>query len=266
MPRKSRQISPFNYYHIVARGNNKQDLFFDQMDFNKFMKELINTKEKYNYCLYAYVLMPNHIHICIKDNEKNISKVMHSLLVSYAEYYNKKYERTGYVFQDRFYSEPITSDNHLKNVVRYIHLNPEKAGIQKYNQYKWSSYNEYLIKDKKIVDKKEILNIFSEEENSLILFNKFHNEKENINILKELVKYEAKSKLEDKELYEILLSIYSNEEVQNLTRLNKVSLKPYLKEIFEIIGTNNAQISRVTGVNLQLIRSIKKELKYIENR
>ena len=145
MPRKSRKKGPLNYYHIIIRGNNKQDIFFDEMDRKKFIEELEKTKEKYNYCLYAYVLMPNHVHLCIKDNKSAISKIMHSLLVRYVEYFNKKYERIGYLFQDRFKSVPIENYEYLKYVIRYIHLNPEKAGIIEHRQYRWSSYSEYLL-------------------------------------------------------------------------------------------------------------------------
>lgn len=261
MPRGSRKTSPFNYYHIIARGNNKQDIFFDEMDRKKFMKELIKVKEKYSYSLYAYVLMPNHIHLCIKDNKQALSKIMHSLLVSYAEYFNKKYERIGYLFQDRFLSEPIENEIYLKNVIRYIHFNPEKAGIQKYNQYRWSSYLKYLSMKEENVDKDEILKMFSENSNKILQFKKFHEEKMSKETAKDLVRYEIKSRLEDEELYDILLSVYSKEEIQNLCRLNKRNLIPYLKYILKVEGTNNTQISRVTGINLQMIKYIKRELK-----
>ncbi len=261
MPRKSRKISPFNYYHVIVRGNNKQDIFFDEMDRNKFINDLSKTKEKYNYSLYAYVLMPNHVHLCIKDNESSISKIIQSLLVSYAEYFNKKYERIGYLFQDRFRSEPIENEMYLKNVIRYIHFNPEKAGIQRYYLYKWNSYAQYLSNTKGIVDKDEILNMFSESYSKIEAFKKFHEEKVNREVMKEFVRYEVKNVLEDEELYEILVFLYSKEEVQNLCRLNKQNLKLYLRDIFEIKGSNNTQIARVTGINLNIIKYIKKELK-----
>lgn len=261
MPRKSRKMSPLNYYHIIIRGNNKQDLFFDELDKNKFIKELIKTKEKYHYSLYAYVLMPNHIHICIKDNEDSLSNIIHSLLVSYALYFNKKYERIGYVFQDRFHSEAIEDEIYLKNVIRYIHLNPEKAGIEKYNKYRWSSYNKYLSEQDKMIDKEEILRLFSEKGDEIEIFQQFHSEKTEKEIEKELVKYEIKSRLEDEELYNILLSIYTKDEIQNLCRLNKQNLEKYIEEIIEIKGVNDAQITRVTGINVNIVRYIRRKLK-----
>ena len=117
---------------------NKQDIFFDNNDKAKLLKEISRTKEKYEYELYAYVLMPNHIHLLIKENTHSISEIMRSLLISYAEYINKKYDRIGYVFQNRFTSRPVENDIYFRNVVRYIHLNPQKAGISIYSQYKWS--------------------------------------------------------------------------------------------------------------------------------
>jgi len=257
MPRKSRKKGPLNYYHIIIRGNNKQDIFFDEMDRKKFIEELEKTKEKYNYCLYAYVLMPNHVHLCIKDNKSAISKIMHSLLVRYVEYFNKKYERIGYLFQDRFKSVPIENYEYLKYVIRYIHLNPEKAGIIEHRQYRWSSYSEYLLTKNILIDKEEILELFS---NDLLIFQEFHIEKIDRAQRKKFASYEIKTRIEDDELYEILTDIYSKEEIQNLSRLNKVNVKPYLIDILGIEGCNMKQISRVTGINIGVIKQVKSEL------
>ena len=102
MPRKSRMFGPKKINHIVMRGINKQDIFLDKQDKEKFIKEIKNTKDKYNYELYAYVIMPNHVHLQLCDKEGNISNIMNSLQTRYVSYFNKKYERVGHLFQDRY--------------------------------------------------------------------------------------------------------------------------------------------------------------------
>ena len=72
MPRASRKKSSTNVYHVILRGNNKQDIFFDEKDYKKFLKEIKNTKEKYGYELYAYCLMTNHVHLVIYDRKERL--------------------------------------------------------------------------------------------------------------------------------------------------------------------------------------------------
>ena len=104
MPRVARGKSCTKVYHIILRGNDKQDIFFDNQDYIKFIKEIVNTKEKYNYDLYAYCLMTNHVHMVIYDKESVLSKIMQSLEVAYSSYFSKKYEKVGHLFQNRFLS------------------------------------------------------------------------------------------------------------------------------------------------------------------
>lgn len=254
MPRKSRDRSSLNCYHIITRGINKQDIFFDDNDRKKFLKEINKTKEKYGYALYAYVLMPNHVHLLIKEKESSISNIMSSLLISYATYLNKKYDRIGYVFQDRFTSRPVENDEYFNNVLRYIHLNPQKAGISTYDNYRWSSYQGYLKANYGFIDIKEVENKFKEKkENFIIAFQKFHNEKIFQSMAEEIMEYEIKNVLEDEDLYKIINKVIGEEQVQNLYRLQKEYRDKILMKIFEIKGTNCAQISRVTGINKKII-------------
>lgn len=270
MPRKAREKSSLSCYHIIARGNNKQDIFYDTKDKIKFMKELAKTKEKYQYDLYAYVLMPNHIHLIIKEEKQPISKVMKSLLSSYAQYINKKYERIGYVFQDRFHSKPIEDEIYLKNVIRYIHLNPQKAGIVTYSKYEWSSYLEYMRKESKLINKTEIEEMFTKNIHDFYhLFQEFHQERINQNIDEQILEYEIKKVLEDEELYHILIERFGKEKIQNLNQLQKGYRDQLLMEIFEIKGINCLQISRVTGINQKLVSNCREkylQLKKMEER
>src|SRR5699024_1116806 len=103
MPRIARTCSSLNLYHIIIRGINKQDIFIDTQDKNKFIKEILIAKEKFQFKIYAYVIMPNHAHLIIKEGNTKISKIMHKIQLAYSEYLNIKYNRVGHVFQGRFY-------------------------------------------------------------------------------------------------------------------------------------------------------------------
>lgn len=132
MARAPRKKSYTKVYHMIIRGINKQDIFLDKQDFLKFIKEVERTKEKYQYEIYAYALMNDHVHFVIYDKNENVSIAIQSLNVSYSSYFNKKYERTGHLFENRFKSKTVDSSEYLKSVVRYIHKNPENAGLKPY--------------------------------------------------------------------------------------------------------------------------------------
>ena len=135
-----------NTYHIIIRGVNKQDIFLDECDKLKFLKELKLTKDKFNFEVYLYVLMDNHVHLTICDKNDEISKIMHRLCTSYAMYFNKKYDRVGHLFQNRFKSICVDTESYLLSLIRYIHGNPQKAGICSTTDYRWSSYQDYIGK------------------------------------------------------------------------------------------------------------------------
>ena len=164
MPRIARMYSELKVYHIIIRGIDKQDIFLDTYDKDKFLKIIRDTKEKYNYEVYAYCLMDNHVHLIIYDKDEKISKIMQSIEIRYVSYFNLKYDRVGHLFQDRFHSKRIGDREYLKLACRYIHQNPAKAGIAKTEEYKWSSYKEY-IKTPEIINNKLLLLVFSKDEN-----------------------------------------------------------------------------------------------------
>jgi hypothetical protein len=109
--------------------------------------------------------MDNHVHLLIGDNGNDISKIVTSINISYAYYFNRTYQRCGHLFQDRFRSELVDNDGYLLGVSRYIHNNPVKAGIvTELSKYRWSSYNIYSGIENDIyglIDKGRILNSFS---------------------------------------------------------------------------------------------------------
>ena len=164
MPRGSREKCNCSIYHISVRGNNKQSIFCDDEDRVEYLKRLKRYKERYMVDIYAYCLMTNHIHLLIFDNDQDISKFMQGLNLSYAIYFNNKYNYTGHLFQERFSSQLVKNEAYLIYVSKYIHRNPIKAQlVQQPEAYKWSSYTVYLgeVDRFKIVDTGFVLSFFA---------------------------------------------------------------------------------------------------------
>lgn len=156
MPRE-RSISGF--YHSMVQGINKQDIFLDNDDRYFFLSLLSKYSIKYRIELNTYVLMDNHIHMLLHDNENKISNFMQTVTSIYARFFNKKYDRIGHLFNDRFTSKPVEDTNYLQECFSYIINNPEKAGIAKKNEYKWSSYHAYKS-EKTFISKQVLIDSF----------------------------------------------------------------------------------------------------------
>ncbi|MFZ5642828.1 MAG: transposase [Bacillota bacterium] len=165
MPRQARIKAEFNTYHIIQRGNELKNIFDSDDDRIRFLETLARMRAKYNFLVYAYCLMDNHIHLIINDNGNDISKLIKSINISYVHYFNQSYNRCGHLFQDRFRSEMIQDDKYLLQASKYIHNNPVKAAmVSKAEEYEWSSYNIYTGRNKdikKIIEKEKILGIIS---------------------------------------------------------------------------------------------------------
>jgi len=126
----------FNYKnalcHIITRCNNKEPLIHKELDFAKYKYILKACKGQHGFLLYNYVIMNSHVHLIIKLTEtENISKIMHSINRWYARWYNEHYGRKGHFWEDRFYAEPINEDDQFLAVMRYLDLNPVRAGLCK---------------------------------------------------------------------------------------------------------------------------------------
>lgn len=176
MSRIKRIMSESGIYHVMVRGNAGDNIFIDSQDKEKYIKILKEKKEDANFRLYAYCIMTNHFHIIIKEEDEPLSNIMKRINISYALYFNKKYDRVGHVFQGRYRSEPIEDDRYLLTAVRYIHNNPVKAKLVTIcDEYSWSSYNEYIRRtDESLIDSGFVLSLFSSDKNrSVKLFKNF---------------------------------------------------------------------------------------------
>ena len=249
MPRSSRRKTSTKVYHIIIRGINKQDIFLDNQDYRKFLKEFERVKTKYSFDIYAYALMKNHVHMIIFDKNENMSLAIQSLNISYSIFFNKKYERTGHLFENRFKSHIIEDQGYLRNVVRYIHKNPENAGLE---AYKWTSYIEYINRGYNLIQPNRVLNLFN---NSIEEFQNFHNiYKKNQDYNKD---YEMLGKISDEEAIEIIKEVIKENNLVKIQTYDANEKKETLKKIISIEGINKKQISRILGISRSTIERIK---------
>lgn len=138
------------FYHITSRGNERNPIYRDEGDYGRFLEILSELPRRYGVIIHGYVLMGNHYHLLIETPKGNITKVMHYLNTTYTGYFNKKYRRVGHLFQGRYKGFLIEKERYLLSVSRYVHLNPVRARvIQRPEEYKWSSYREYIGKAEK---------------------------------------------------------------------------------------------------------------------
>ena len=146
MPRPPRLWFPGAWYHIMARGNNKEAIFFADRDYRKYLQLLAETIQRHECLLHAYVLMTNHVHLMIQTGLSHpIWKPVHLLHTAYTSYVNHAYGRVGHVFQGRYRSILVERDVYALELGRYIHLNPVRAHlVTELSEYPWSSYHAYV--------------------------------------------------------------------------------------------------------------------------
>lgn len=133
------------FYHITARGNEKRTIFRSEQDLTRFLSLLQRVHERYGILVHAYVLMTNHYHLILETPKANLISTLHDLNTAYTNYFNRRYNRTGHLFQGRYRSLLVEKDTYLLELSRYIHLNPLRAGVVKRPEdYQWSSYPTYL--------------------------------------------------------------------------------------------------------------------------
>jgi len=140
MPRQPRQHSATGIYHVMLRGVNRQRLFEDNDDYQHFLDCLAHAQRHSGVTLFAYVMMSNHVHLLVEEGWESVSVTVKRLAVRYAGWFNRKYDRVGHLFQDRFVSKVVDDDGYFLMVLLYIHLNPVVAGLcARPDQYAWSS-------------------------------------------------------------------------------------------------------------------------------
>ena len=245
MPRGKRNIVKAGTYHIMVRGVNKQDIFYDDRDRKMFIRLMQYYKRRLDCKIHAYCLMNNHVHLLFEDKETLISDFMRNITSIYAYEFNQKHKRVGHLFQDRFKSIYVYNEEYLLRLIRYIHRNPEKAGICKTNEYKWSSYKEYVYKSR-IIEKYNILEKFDANRTvALRKFIKFVNNAEE----DEIDKIYFADKLTDEEAIKLIKKVTKIDNISNIKNYKKEYKEEIIYKILQINNLNDSQIARILGIS-----------------
>lgn len=253
MPRPKRIKSLTNTYHIMIRGVNKENIFHDNDDKRKFLQISQYYLSKLDLEIYAYCLMDNHVHFLIKSLN-DLNKYMQCVQTVYSQYFNKRHKRIGHLFQDRFKSIPVEENTYLLECIRYIHQNPVKAKISSIDQYLWSSYNEY-IKKSYIVEPNFILKLFSEDRKEAII--KYTEYMNIISKESDLKNIGIEDKISDEEAIEFIDS-FLNIKTYNIQFMKLPQRNQLLSKIISLDAINILQLSRITGINRNILRKIDK--------
>jgi len=237
----------------MLRGINQTQLFYDVEDRQAFRKRLEHLTNEDSFSLYAYSLMGNHVHLLVHEKDEGISIGIKRLALSYSHWFNRKYDRSGYLFQGRFSSEPINDDTYLLVVFRYIHHNPVLIGER---IDFWTSYKDYMTSSD-LIDTTFILGMFS---------------KDKIQARRLLKEFLADSSSGDPGIIEAdkPKGLPDNQAIDAIKRLVGVgafgSLAQLDKEQRDIAlaslksqGFSIRQISRLTGINRGIVQRARAE-------
>lgn len=152
-------------YHITARGNARQDIYFEASDFELFLAILNNVCERFNWIIHAYCLMTNHYHLLVETPEGNLSKGMRQLNGVFTQSMNRKHHKVGHLFQGRYKSILVDKDEYLLELCRYTVLNPVRAKmVDTADDWLWSSWH-YIVATKSSPDwmaTDALLNLFAD--------------------------------------------------------------------------------------------------------
>lgn len=243
MSRQPRQFSESGYLHLVLRGIGKQILFEDREDRVFYLAALQRYCRDTEVKVCAYCLMENHVHLLVCDPKGNTPILMKKLGVSYAGHFNRKYERSGHLFQDRYRSEAVEDDSYLLAVFRYILNNPQKAGLCPASAYEWSSFSAYddplsfvdvsIIRDL-IGDREQYLTFLSADNEDVCLEDEsFHRD--------------------DQWAREIMKKLIGTENGTSLQKMDRLERNTALRGL-KNAGLSVRQIERLTGINRNIVQ------------
>ena len=261
MPRNRRELSDTRIYHVVIKGADRQLLFEEPGDFRKYLSFLEYYKEQCKFELFAYCLMSNHVHLLLRHPpDFSLEMIFRRLNTSYAIWFNMKYNRTGFVQNSRYYSEPVESDRYFRTVARYIHFNPTKAGLEDAPgcTYQWSSFFDYIniiSEIPSLTDTYFLLDLLGSHDNFYKLHSKIDEEGEKI-----LDVDNIRTRLPDDVALEIIAEIsncHTTTEFQNLSIVNRNSYIPLIHKK----GVSVRQINRLTGTPRGIIQRILQKTK-----
>lgn len=253
MARTARQLSKSNIYHVMLRGINRQNIFEDDEDRGYFMSVLRRCKELSGFRLHAFALMSNHVHLLIEPGNESLETVFRRIGTRYAVWFNRKYERAGHLFQNRYISENVETDLYFLTVLRYIIQNPMKAGLEsRPGTYRWSSYLAYQKGAGAITDTEYATVLFGSRE-TLVQYLLQDNED---NVMDE---EDFDWRLRDDTAKEIVLRITQCDSIAAFQQLDPDVQKEYARKLYQE-RLSMGQIARLTGMSKPTVfRAIRKQ-------
>ena len=255
MPRVARQKSRSGIYHVMFRGINKQIIFHDDEDHMRFLGILDRYKKTTKLKIHGWCLMNNHVHLLLAEGDEELAITLKRIAVSYASFYNSKYEKIGHLFQDRFRSENVEDQQYFLTVLRYIHRNPVKANLaDNLHDWEWSSYSEYLQKSKlplNILDGDYALGFFSEDKDLAVKRFREFNEQE---ACEDCLEDQGKGRLSDREARLAISEIVG--ETFNLKDLARHEKNGIILKVSGIVGISQRQISKILGIANKTIKEV----------
>ena len=250
MPRRARCKSASNIYHVVIRGADRQQLFEESKDYIKYLDILQYYKLECEFKLYAYCLMSNHIHLLMKTQEMPLDMIFRHVSTCYAVWFNMKYDRTGFLQQGRYYSEPVEDYEYLLTVSRYIHQNPYKAGLETIpgDSYPWCSLQDYIRGTSPIIDIDEFFNLAGGG-NDFVQFNRCEATADCLDIDK------LKKRIPDDVARDIIKDVCNCTTVSDFQELSILNRDKYIP-ILTSKGLSIRQLNRLTGISRGVIQNI----------
>ncbi len=240
--------SELDIYHVVARGTGKQLIFECDEDRNKFLSFFEHALSANKTEALAWCLMGNHVHLLLQAPLEQIAECMRYLCREYALYFNERYGRSGHLFQERYLSEPVTDEVYLMLVTRYIHFNPESAGICDFDTYEWSSYQEYLG-EARYCKTEPILSLFGTVEE----FMAFHDSRQDIEGFLEIGNRRSITRaMPDEIAIGIAKSVLGGVKLGDIKALNRHDRNERLRDL-RASGLSIRQIERLTGISKNII-------------
>jgi putative transposase len=141
MPRAHRIQVAGGIFHVTTRGNRRQLIYDDDADRQQFLVLQTRALRRHGWRRLAHCLMPNHFHLLIETPRPNLAAGMHQLNSGYAHYFNERHRLTGHLFERRFDSRLVETEEHMEEALSYIALNPVKAGLCEHPwEWPWSSF------------------------------------------------------------------------------------------------------------------------------
>lgn len=252
MPREARKISCSNIYHAMLRGINRQVICEEDADRRVFMMALKECKDVSGFKLHAFCLMPNHVHLLIEPAGEPLELIFKRLGVKYVGWFNRKYDRAGHLFQDRFRSENVEDNLYFMTVLRYILQNPMKAGMESQpGSYPWSSYLAYKKGIGSITDTQYAIDLFGSQE-ALIDYVLLGNE----DTVMDEDQFDWRMRIEKAK--EIMEQVSGCATVSDFQRLDRQIQKEYAVKIY-LAGISAYQIAKMTGMSKSTVeRTVKK--------